>query len=155
MLKRTMERLERIETRLQMKHDYLPSLPDVSNDSFSEVYNGTEMESPNLINPEEVIRKYRSFVVPSKLPKLSVKLAREAFIGDNIMTKSTVQGQGSRGLQALPPDKLGKVQSVIKELSCPRFFTQEIDFEECWKSCLKSLGQACKNLRVSKRSQRN
>ena len=116
MLKRTMERLERIETRLQMKHDYLPSLPDVSNDSFSEVYNGTEMESPNLINPEEVIRKYRSFVVPSKLPKLSVKLAREAFIGDNIMTKSTVQGQGSRGLQALPPDKLGKVQSVIKEL---------------------------------------
>ena len=85
-----------------------------------------------LESPGVVVKKYEKLVIPSKLPTLSVKLARESFIGQNIMDGSTVYG--TRGQRALPAKELQCLKRFLKELSCPRFFTTEVDFEVCWKS---------------------
>jgi len=98
----------------------------------------------DLIKPSDVVRRYESLLVPSRLPTLSVKLARESFFGQQVLDSCTVCG--SRGQDALPPDKLESLKKFMKELSCPRFFSTAVDFEVCWKACLVSIGQACKIL---------
>lgn len=127
-------------------------------DSFSEKENEHSADldslpipsrSCNLISPKEVLIKYEKLIVPSKLPTLSVKLAREAFIGQNIMDGSTVRG--TRGQRALPTNELQNLKTFLRKMSCPRFFNTEVDFEECWKSCLIAIGQACKNSRLKKK----
>lgn len=116
MLKCAMEKTERIETKLQLPSDKMPhsseALCDVSNscpptpskvhdghnETSQEKLQGSFMKNErndiekhdDLISPEEVIKKYKGLIVPSKLPKLTVKLAREAFFGETVLKKCTV-----------------------------------------------------------------
>ena len=127
-------------------------LRDVSNSRRSQEVKEKPSRKPlkrkftdNLINPQDVVRKYKKYLNPSDLPRFTVKLAREAFIGESTMSQCTVQGQ--RAQPALPPDKLESLQQFVKKLSFPTLFAEETEFDDVWKTCLNSLGQACKNCR--------
>jgi len=127
-------------------------LRDVSNSRRSQEVKEKPSRKPlkrkftdNLINPQEVVRKYKKYLNPSDLPRFTVKLAREAFIGESTMGQCTVQGQ--RAQPALPQDKLENLKQFVKKLSFPTLFAEETEFDDVWKTCLNSLGQACKNCR--------
>lgn len=173
MLKCAMEKIQRIETRLHLPPNKPSSserlvLRDASNaysppplniwtsqedleGSVSEIDDSLEKQEAQemLITPTQVVLKYKALQVPSKFPKLAVKLAREAYFGENMMNSCTVRG--TRGQKPLPADGLESMKSFLRCLSVPKIFTTQVDFEECWKACLISVGQACKNSRLKKK----
>ena len=97
-----------------------------------------------LIDPEEVTDKYPYFLKRSKLPRLAVKLARESYFGEDIMARCNVRGLGD--CYALPLPVLGELTKFISNLAYPRFVDTRASFEVLWKSCIISIGQACKTL---------
>ena len=103
-------------------------------------------KSPNrpqrLSSPDEVVTKYIKLKNPSTMPKLSVKLARESFFGDETLIRCTVSGQ--REHASLPEIQLHNLKLFMVRLF-PLLIRAE--FEEKWKDCLIAIGQACKRLR--------
>ena len=95
------------------------------------------------LNPDLVVEKYYKLKIPSKMSTLAVKLARESFFGDELMAKCTVKG--TREFGPLPEAELLKLKWFLSQLF-PIYAKH--DFEEAWKSCVNSIGQACKNLRT-------
>lgn len=104
-----------------------------------------EIDYASLISPQEVVEKHPKLLKASKIPTLAVKLAREAYFGPSVMKHCTVRG--TSGLHALPEKGLCDLKLFLKKLSLPRFVSNNIDFESIWKSCIESIGQACKNYR--------
>ena len=98
-----------------------------------------------MLDPNDVVEKYKGFLKPSRLGRLSVRLAQEAFFGKIIMAKCTVQGAGVN--HALPKKELDDLKKFMQEITLPRFVDSRALFEVLWKDCTIALGQACKHLR--------
>ena len=96
----------------------------------------------------DVLNASRNLLIPGKASTLAVKLAREAFFGEEVLLKCTVAG--GRGFYALPVDELRDMKAVIWQ----QFSTMpQSKFKAVWKDCLEAIGQACKRARdKSKRS---
>ena len=85
--------------------------------------------------------KYR---VLSKASTLAVKLAKEAFFGDNVLVRCTVAG--GREFPGLPQKEMQELKGVMLR-QFPQFWQAPVQFELTWKDCCESIGQACKRLR--------
>lgn len=96
-----------------------------------------------LSTAEEVIGRYPK-LKGSKLPTLAVKLAKEAFFGEKVMRQCTPMG--SRDLPGLPTAELNNLKDAVYK-SDPRHWTNIVEFETVWSSCIDAVGQACKRLR--------
>lgn len=76
------------------------------------------------------------------MSRLAVKLARESFFGKDIMGSCTPHGKSNQ--DSLPRTKLLDLKRYLIRL----FPTlNSADFEGYWKTCLTSIGQACKAIR--------
>lgn len=106
-----------------------------------------EIDYMKLIDPQDVVDKNPNLLTKTKLPTLAVRLAKEAYFGPDIMIHCTVRGVGS--FHALPRAELDKLKMFLYKLALPRFIDRRIDFEEVWKLCINSIGQACKNYRIA------
>ena len=83
----------------------------------------------------------------SKVGTLSVKLARQAFFGDDVLKRCTVHGV--REFPGLPCTELRQLKETIFQLF-PQFWKNPAEFESVWCTCVESIGQACKRLRSNK-----
>ena len=101
-----------------------------------------------LSSPEDVVKMHPKLVKLSKIPTLSVKLAKEAYFGKDIMAVCTVRGLGN--YHALPETELKELKMYLRRLCIPRLVTNHVEFEQTWKVCTESIGQACKALRTQK-----
>ena len=63
------------------------------------------------------------------------------------MYRCTVRGVGE--LEALSQDKLHKLKAFMKALAVPCFVSSRVEFENIWKDCTESIGQACKIIRLN------
>lgn len=95
-----------------------------------------------LLPPDDVVSNYIKLKNPSTMARLSVKLAREAFFGVELMGKCTVAGQ--RGFDSLPEAQLYNLKLYLVQLFP---LLNRAEFEDKWKDCLISIGQACKSIR--------
>ena len=95
-----------------------------------------------LLPPDDVVSNYMKLKNPSTMARLSVKLAREAFFGVELMGKCTVAGQ--RGFDSLPEAQLYNLKLYLVQLFP---LLNRAEFEDKWKDCLISIGQACKSIR--------
>ena len=101
-----------------------------------------------LIKPEEVVEKYPKLLTPSKIPTLAVRLSKEAYFGKQIMGLCTVRGTGI--YHALPEKELADLKMFLHGQCHPRFMATRMEFENIWRACVESVGQACKSLRTPK-----
>ena len=97
-----------------------------------------------LSRPDIVIRKYPKLRGETKASCLAVKLAKEAFFGDEIMARSTVKGH--RDHPALPQQGLADLKQVLLG-QFPQYWANPAEFEPIWATCEESIGQACKHIR--------
>ena len=83
-----------------------------------------------LKNPEDVIRKY-------------VKLAREAYFGEDVLLRCTVNG--FREHPALPIAELNELKQMML-MQFPKYWNSVQEFESLWLICSDAIGQAAKGL---------
>lgn len=83
----------------------------------------------------------------SKVSTLAVKIARDAVFGESVMRKCTAMG--SRELPGLPRKELFEVKKALFDLF-PSYWKSSEEFESVWATCIESIGQACKRLRLRK-----
>ena len=96
------------------------------------------------IPPKTVIQSNPSLMCPSKVPTLTLKLAKESFFGEEVMARCTVAG--SRELPALPATELNHLKSMLLTL-LPQYWRSPHEFEPVWNLCTSSIGQGCNRLR--------
>ena len=98
------------------------------------------------LHPDQVVEKYPQLKTPSGMSRLAVKLARESFFGEKVMGLCTPQGRSDQ-------DKLPREPLLRLKLYLVRLFPSlsNADFEGYWKTCLTSIGQACKSIRNKKK----
>ena len=96
-----------------------------------------------LLPVQEVLDRNKNLVRVSRAGKLSVKLAKEAFFGEEVMRQCTPLGM--RGLPALPKEELARLKTTLIGLF-PAYRRNPAEFEEVWESCIVSIQQACKRL---------
>lgn len=101
-----------------------------------------------LKNPEDVIRKYPKLRGESKAGKLAVKLAREAYFGEDVLSRCTVNG--FRELPALPIAELSELKQMML-MQFPKYWNSVQEFESLWLICCDAIGQAAKGLRTRAR----
>ena len=99
-----------------------------------------------LLPVQEVLDRNKNLVRVSRAGKLSVKLAKEAFFGEEVMRQCTPLGM--RGLPALPKEELARLKTTLIGLF-PAYRRNPAEFEEVWESCIVSIQQACKRLRYN------
>ena len=75
---------------------------------------------------------------------LTVKLAKEAVFGEEVMRRCTPGG--TRELPALPSMELYELKRTVLA-QFPHYWNCLHDFEGVWKKCRDSLEQACKRAR--------
>ena len=97
-----------------------------------------------LFKPDTTLRKYPSLRVKSKAGALAVKLAREAFFGEDVLAQCTVSGL--RQLPALPLAELNQLKQTMFA-QFPEFWSNPIEFESVWAACSDAVNQACKHAR--------
>ena len=107
----------------------------------------TSQAASALIPPHIVVNKYANLNCVSRMPTLAVKLAKESFFGDNVLIQCTVNGR--REQPPLPPYTLAKLKEYLETLFIDTQRCIKPEFEGRWSKCLKSIGQACKNLRTA------
>ena len=73
---------------------------------------------------------------------LAVHLAKEAFFGKEYMSYCTYKGVGK--YPALADKEVLRLKSFLRQLSIPWIVTSSIEFEAVYKTCVESIGQACK-----------
>ena len=111
----------------------------VSNALPSSAINKDQLKPASVI-----IRQYPKLRGDSKAGTLAVKLARQAIFGDDVLAQCTPGG--SRDLPALPSDEL----NILKEEMFDQFsqyWSNPVEFEVVWGTCVNAVGQACKRLR--------
>ena len=64
-----------------------------------------------LVSPEDVIQRYHSLKGVAKASTLAVRLAREAYFGDDVLGKCTVAG--FRDDHALPVAELNRLKEKL------------------------------------------
>ena len=70
---------------------------------------------------------------------LAVKLARECYFGQELMSKCTVFG--FKNLPALPKDRLSQLKQKLSSLH-PDLITSPVEFEGYWKKAIDSMNHA-------------
>ena len=89
-----------------------------------------------LLPVDVVLKKYPKLKGASRAGELAVKLAMEAFSGEQVLTKCTVKG--CRNLPALPPSELQQLKQVVFS-QVPQFWSNPADFDhDVWASCIVS-----------------
>ena len=101
-----------------------------------------------LKNPEDVIRKYPKLRSESKAGKLAVKLAQEAYFGEDVLLRCTVNG--FREHPALPIAELIELKQMML-MQFPKYWNSVQEFESLWLICSDAIGQAAKGLRTRAR----
>ena len=99
----------------------------------------------SLISPQAVVDKHPKMLRKSQIPKLSIRLAQEAYFGKEVMSFCTFRGVGS--YHALPEKEVTELKEFLKKLTIPGIVSTRPDFEILWKKCVESIGQSCKTLR--------
>ena len=126
-----------------------PSRPTTSNTatlvSMKENTPLPQIDKGSLITPQAVVDKYPNLLKESKIPKLSIRLAKEAYFGKEVMSFCTFKGVGSN--HALPDAEVKDLKEFLKRLTLPGIVSTRQDFEIVWKNCIESIGQSCKTLR--------
>lgn len=100
-----------------------------------------------LVSPQKTVDKYPNLLKKSKLTTLAIKLAKESYFGKSVMCSCTVRGVGE--LPGLPKSQLESLKNFLQKLSLPRHVATRIEFEQVWKGCIESIGQACKTMRLN------
>ena len=104
----------------------------------------TAVVKQKLLSPAEVIGKYPKLLVANKAPTLAMKLAREAYFGEEVMAQCTVMG--CRDYPGLPSDELCSLKETIFG-QFPAFWKNPVEFESVWVACVDAIGQTCKCFR--------
>lgn len=97
-----------------------------------------------LSDPDSVIAKYKTYHAVSKAPTLAIKLASQAYFGDDILKRCTVYG--FREQPALPVKELNDLKQKVFSIF-PQFWANPVEFEGTWGLCTEAIGQSCKRLR--------
>ena len=92
-----------------------------------------------------MLRKYFKLRGKAKAGQLLVKLAKEAFCGEDVMIQCTVNGK--RQLPGLPPSELNSLKHTVFH-QFPEFWGNSAEFEEVWAMGVDALNQSCKHLRT-------
>ena len=125
-------------------HQTLPQpLPPVRQNT-ARCLDSCEIKQEMLRPVDEVLLLNAKYRVLSKASTLAVKLAKEAFFGDNVLVRCTVAG--SREFPGLPHKEMQELKGVMLR-QFPQFWQTPVQFELTWKDCCESIGQACKRLR--------
>ena len=123
-----------------------PSLPmpiAAVNAKYDEM-SSEEICRQELKTAQEVLQKYPDLQVESKIGVLAVRLARQAFFGDNLMKRCTPRGW--RNMPALPQAELNMLKvTLFKQF--PRFWSCPEEFGRKWAVAQEAIAQACKRLR--------
>ena len=118
----------------------------ISDDHVIKTLPSSEIDKAHLKSAMEVIKCNNKLCVPAKVSTLAVKLARDAFYGDDVLSKCTVAGE--REFFALPVEELKELKTLVFQ-QCMGLTSTE--FEAVWKDCVQAIGQACKRARERKR----
>ena len=98
-----------------------------------------QSQSQILRDPEDIIRMNPKLLSLSNIGRLTVKLGREAYFGQELMTKCTAYGY--KDLPALPKDRLLQLKHKLLSLH-PQFLNSPVEFESYWKTAMDSLNHA-------------
>ena len=105
----------------------------------------TNIQKQKLRSPEDVLQKYSNLRGRAKVGLLTVKLAKEAFFGENVMVMCTVNGK--RQLPGLPLAELNSLKQTVFQ-QFPEFWNNCAEFEDVWGVCVDALNQSCKHTRT-------
>ena len=119
------------------------TLPAPSSDT--DVLPSEQIPKDKLVGPQSVLIKYKKLRGEALSGTLDVKLAREAYFGQDVMRKCTVRG--NRGLPGLPHMELCQLKQTLFSVF-PQFWPNPVEFEPVWTRCSAAIGQACKTLRA-------
>ncbi len=105
----------------------------------------SEINSDSLVSIDEVLWKYRRYIVTEKVSALARRLAIEAVFGNDILKKCTPKGRTK--LPALPTDLLYTLKQTLLN-ACPSYWAKPVQFEDVWnKKCLSGLKALCNEAR--------
>ena len=107
-----------------------------------------EIVRSGLRSIPEVLQKYPELQTDAKMGVLGVKLAREAFFGDDILKRCTPRGW--QDLPALPQGQLFALKTTLWN-QFPRYWSCPEAFEKKWVTVQEAVAQACKRLRNLKK----
>ena len=114
----------------------------------SEPLPSSEIKKDKLVPADHVIQKYPNLRKNNVIGTLAVKLAKEAFYGEDILVRCTVMGCNS--YPALPQQELNNLKQTVFSLF-PVYWSNPVEFESIiWCQCVNAIGQSCKRLRASK-----
>ena len=104
----------------------------------------TEVDRRKLKSVEEVLQSNAHIRFESKISLLTIKLAREAYFGDDVLRRCTPRGW--QNMPALPHRDLNELKMTVFQLF-PSYWTKSECFEKTWMTAQEALAQACKRLR--------
>ena len=108
----------------------------------------SEIKKDKLNSVEGVLAKYAALLSKgtseSNIRMLSVKLAKEAIFGEDVMVRCTPGG--TRELPGLPTRELYELKKVLLS-QFPQYWRCLHVFEAIWKKCRDAIEQACKRER--------
>ena len=109
-----------------------------------------EISKENLTTVDVVLEKYPELRKENVIGKLTVKLAKESFFGDEVLIQCTVMG--CRNYPALPYMRSMSSSKLFFSLF-PNYRSNPVEFEtKIWNQCVNSIGQLCKRLRNENRT---
>ena len=94
-----------------------------------------------LISASDVIAKHPKLRCSSKVGTMAVKLAKDAFFGEEVMARCTVAGE--RELPGLLTDELQRLKHTIFMLFS-EYWNSLQEFKSQWRVCTDVIVQACK-----------
>ncbi len=121
-----------------------PKCKEIESDPKNKYLLSSEIRKDRLQPPDSVVRKYCNLKGRSKAGLLAVKLAKEAFFGEDVMIRCTVSGK--RQLPALPFAELNQLKQRLF-LQFSEFWNNPAEFEETWAICVDAINQSCKHVR--------
>ena len=98
------------------------------------------IDKQKLITSTEVIMKCPKLRSLSRIGTLTLKLVREAFFGEEVLSKCTVAGE--RDLPGLPIEELQQLEKTLLA-QFPKYWKSPQEFEPLWKTSTDSVGQLC------------
>ena len=159
-------------TTSHSEHQLLPTIPQVS--SRSEISDSQPANQPpaarpmlaissqggnylpssaitqsSLKNFEDVLHKNYKLCTEASAGTLCQILAKEVFFGKEAMEQCTPNG--ARDCPGLPRLELNNLKAAMFRLF-PRFHSCPELFEPLWKKCMVAMEQACRRLRLAKRT---
>ena len=105
----------------------------------------SEIRKDKLSLPSAVLTKYNK--LKCRAPTLAMHLAREAFFGEDVMERCTPNG--NRDLPGLPRDELYQLKIEMFRLF-PKYWAAPQGFEALWATCMTSIEQCCKRIRLAR-----